>query len=130
MVLTEQALFDLLQKRIARDLRKVDDEFSNYDCISDESTAYIELKCCKTHYDQLMIERYKHDRLVEQAVEINYNPVYINSTPKGVWAFNLNYVQPNWHLQDNLPKTTEFENKEKITKEVGYLNIEEGVRLW
>jgi hypothetical protein len=130
VVLTEQALFDLLQKRIARDLRKVDDEFSNYDCISDESTAYIELKCRKTHYNYLMIERYKYDRLVEQAMEINYNPIYINSTPEGVWAFNLNYVQPRWYMQDNLPKTTEFENNEKVTKEVGYLNVEGGVKLW
>jgi hypothetical protein len=130
VVLTEQALFDLLKKRIARDLRKVDDEFSNYDCISDESTAYIELKCRKTHYNYLMIERYKYDRLVEQAMEINYNPIYINSTPKGVWAFNLNYVQPRWYMQDNLPKTTEFENNEKVTKEVGYLNVEGGVKLW
>jgi hypothetical protein len=130
MVLTEQTLFDLLKKRIAKDLRKVDDEFSNYDCISDESTAYIELKCRKTHYNYLMIERYKYDRLVEQAMEINYNPIYINSTPKGVWAFNLNYVQPRWYMQDNLPKTTEFENNEKVTKEVGYLNVEGGVKLW
>jgi hypothetical protein len=130
VVLTEQALFDLLKKRIAKDLRKVDDEFSNYDCISDESTAYIELKCRKTHYNYLMIERYKYDRLVEQAMEINYNPIYINSTPKGVWAFNLNYVQPRWYMQDNLPKTTEFENNEKVTKEVGYLNVEGGVKLW
>ena len=130
MVLTEQALFDLLQKRIAKDLRKVDDEFSNYDCISDESTAYIELKCRKTHYNYLMIERYKYDKLVEQAQEFNYNPIYINSTPKGVWAFNLNYVQPLWYMQDNLPKTTDFENNEKVTKEVGYLNVEGGVKLW
>lgn len=130
MVLNEEALFDLLQKRIAKDLRKVDDQFSNYDCISDDSTAYIELKCRKTHYDYLMIERYKYDRLVEQAMEINYNPVYINSTPKGVWAFNLNYVQPRWYMKDNLPKTTEFENNEKVTKEVGYLNVEGGVKLW
>jgi len=130
VVLTEQALFDLLQKRIAKDLRKVDDEFSNYDCISDESTAYIELKCRKTHYNYLMIERYKYDKLVEQAQEFNYNPIYINSTPKGVWAFNLNYVQPLWYMQDNLPKTTDFENNEKVTKEVGYLNVEGGVKLW
>jgi hypothetical protein len=92
--------------------------------------AYIELKCRKTHYNYLMIERYKYDRLVEQAKEMNYNPVYINSTPEGVWAFNLNYVQPRWYMKDNLPKTTEFENNEKVTKEVGYLNVEGGVRLW
>ena len=130
MVLKEEELFNLLKKRVVRDLRKVDDEFSNYDCISDESTAYIELKCRKTHYNYLMIERYKYDRLFEQAMQINYNPIYINSTPKGVWAFNLNYVQPLWCMQDNLPKTTEFENKEKVTKEVGYLNIEGSAKLW
>jgi Holliday junction resolvase len=130
MVLKEEELFNLLKKRLIRDLRKVDNEFSNYDCISDEDNAYIELKCRRTHYNYLMIERYKYDKLVEQAQEFNYNPVYINSTPEGVWAFNLNYVQPRWYMQDNLPKTTDFENTEKVTKEVGYLNVEGGVKLW
>ena len=129
--MNEEALFDLLQKRIAKDLRKVDDQFSNYDCISDESTAYIELKCRRTHYDELMIEKYKYDRLVEQAMEFNYNPIYINSTPQGVWAFNFNYVkQPEWKVKGNLPKTTDFEDNEKIEKIVGFVNIEDGVRLW
>jgi hypothetical protein len=33
-------------------------------------------------------------------------------------------------MKDNLPKTTEFENNEKVTKEVGYLHTKTGVRLW
>lgn len=131
MVLTEEALFELLQKRIVSDLKKVEDEFSNYDCISDENYAYIELKCRRTHYDELLIEKYKYDRLVEQAMDRNYNPIYINSTPKGVWAFNFNYVkEPQWKVKSNLPTTTDFENNDKTDKIVGFVNIEEGVRLW
>jgi hypothetical protein len=29
-----------------------------------------------------------------------------------------------------MPVTTEFENQEKITKSVGYLDIEEAIKLW
>jgi hypothetical protein len=131
VVLTEEVLFDLLKKRLVPDLIKVQDEFSNYDCISDENYAYIELKCRRTHYEELMIEKYKYDRLIEQSIDRNYNPIYINSTPKGVWAFNFNYVkEPQWKQQGNLPATTDFENKEKVDKIVGFVNIEKGVRLW
>jgi hypothetical protein len=29
-----------------------------------------------------------------------------------------------------MPATTEFENQEKIIKSVGYLDIEEAIKLW
>jgi hypothetical protein len=128
--MTEQELFDRLKTEVSPDLEKAEDEYSNWDCITHEDAAYIELKCRRSHYDDLMIEKSKYDRLIQAASYMNYNPVYVNSTPKGAWAFNLNYVQPEWEDRDNLPATTEFDNNEKITKTVGYLNVERGVQLW
>jgi hypothetical protein len=77
-----------------------------------------------------MIEEYKYNRLVNLAMDLDYNPVYINSTPKGVWAFNLGFLLPRWEDRAGLPATTEFENTQKVVKSVGYLNIKDGVRLW
>jgi hypothetical protein len=58
-------------------------------------------------------------------------PLYINSTPEGVWSFNLDkFDDLVWTDQDNLPATTEFDNKEKVTKSVSFLPIEKGDRLF
>ncbi len=64
-------------------------------------------------------------------VEIGYEgSAYFNATPKGAWGFNLLTMDVEFAEQKNLPATTEFENKEKVTKIVGYLPIEKGFKLW
>jgi hypothetical protein len=128
--INEHELFVLLKKRLFPDLEKFDGTFHNADCFSFEDKLYIELKCRRTHYDELIIEEYKYERLVNLAMDMDYSPVYVNSTPLGVWAFNLGILLPRWEDRDNLPATTEFENTQKVVKSVGYLNIKDGVRLW
>ena len=51
-------------------------------------------------------------------------PMYINSTPKGVFKFNLYLVQPIWEIQYH-NKTTQFANTNKIPKEIAMLDINE-----
>ena len=48
--------------------------------------------------------------------------IYINSTPKGIYLFNLHDITPNWKVQ-YIRATTEFGNSNRIAKEVMYLNI-------
>jgi hypothetical protein len=55
-------------------------------------------------------------------------PVYINSTPKGVWGFYLQQYEVEWSRRD-LPKQTDFSDRQTISKEVGYLKVSEGVDL-
>lgn len=126
----EEELFGLLKKRLFPDLKKFDDKFSNADCVSDEDRFYIELKCRRSHYEELMIEEYKYDRLVNVAMDMDYSPIYVNSTPWGVWAFNLGTLLPRWENRAGLPATTDFDNTKKVIKSVGYLNIKDGIRLW
>lgn len=57
-------------------------------------------------------------------------PFYINSTPEGVWSFDLDKADVRWEEKENLPTTTDFDNKEKVTKLVGFLPIKEGAKLW
>jgi hypothetical protein len=125
----EQELFQLIKSEYLPDLIKSEEQFASFDCSSKESNLYIELKCRYTHYDDLLIEKSKYARLMGEARSKSMIPMYINSTPEGVWAFNLNEVDIIWEFRDDLPMTTEFENNERVTKVVGYLPIRKGRQL-
>lgn len=127
--MNEQELFNMLKSEYYPDLVKLNDEYSNFDCVSEREDMYVELKCRHTHYDELLIEKYKYDRVMEQSRLTGMIPVYICSTPKGVWEFNLDGFKIKWEDKDNLPKTTEFEDLEKVVKTVGFLPISEGKQL-
>jgi hypothetical protein len=71
----------------------------------------------------------KYRKLITQAAERDLVPFYINSTPTGIYSFDLmDLAEPVWYVQ-YLPATTEFDRIEKVDKLVGYLPIEEGVQL-
>ncbi len=86
--MSEEELFEQLSELIP-DLKKAENEYSTFDCTSEILNAYIELKCRHTHYSTLLIEKSKYDRLVDEARSKLMAPLYINSTPEGVWSFNL-----------------------------------------
>jgi hypothetical protein len=71
----------------------------------------------------------KYRKLITQSAERDLIPYYINSTPQGVYSFDLmDIAEPEWVTQ-RMPATSEFSNKSKVNKLVGYLDIEEGVKL-
>ena len=124
--LKEPQLFDYLKENYYSDLEK-SEEFDNWDCISLEAKMFIELKSRKTHYPDLLIEESKYQGLLLAAGIRSLTPWYINSTPAGVWGFNLTDIpQPKWE-EKWLPITTEFENRTKRTKLVGFLKLEDGI---
>ena len=112
----ESDLFDLLKNGFISDLKKSEDQFSRWDCVSHKFTYRIELKCRKTHYDKLMLERDKYFALILSYVETGYKPLYINSTPKGVYVFDLSDLNPEWTTDTRMPKTTDFENNNRVEK--------------
>lgn len=70
-----------------------------------------------------MIERKKWDYLAEIRARTGARTLYINSTPKGVYEFDLGAInEPEWVLQ-SLPDKTDFAGAKKITKFVGYLEL-------
>ena len=128
--LTEKELFNLLKNNIYEDLVLVsEDEYSAVDCFSHNHGIYVELKCRRKHYDELLIEKLKYDRLVAEANKIGMMPVYICHTPLGIWEFNLDLLNIKWEDRDDLPATTDFEDKRRVTKTVGYLSINKGKPL-
>ena len=127
--MNEELLFTFLREGLYPDLVKSEGIYDAYDCISRQAGHYIELKCRATHYPTLLIEEMKYRKLITQAAERDLVPYYINSTPLGIYSFDLmDLPEPVWYVQ-YLPATTEFEKIGKVDKLVGYLPIEEAVQL-
>jgi len=125
----ELELFNFLKESLYPDLTKSEGIYDSFDCISVKAGHYIELKCRYTHYPTLLIEEMKYRKLITQAAERDLIPFYINSTPLGVFSFDLMDVpEPEW-VTHWMPATTEFNRVEKVEKLVGYLPIEEAVQL-
>jgi hypothetical protein len=126
MRLKEEAeLFSFLQGLIP-DLQWAPDAFADYDCLTRAKKCLLELKCRKTHYDKLLIERFKHEAILKAAERFKYTPVYVCSTPKGIWGFNLSKYELKWEKR-KMPWHTEYSaKKDKVDKEVGYLSISDG----
>jgi hypothetical protein len=125
----EADLFEYLKSELYPDLVKSEGIFDSFDCISAQAGHYIELKCRHTHYPTLLIEEMKYRKLITQAAERDLTPFYINSTPQGIYSFDLMDVpEPEWFTH-KMPATTEFSRNNKIDKLVGYLPLEEAVQL-
>lgn len=95
---------------------------SRWDCYSPFTFHRIELKCRKTHYDKLLIERKKYDAMVLKCQDNLDVPIYINSTPEGIYRWNLYNVDPEWFTK-RIKATTEFENNNLIDKEIALLEV-------
>ncbi len=127
--MNEELLFTFLREGYYPDLSKAPGIYDAFDCISIQAGHYIELKCRATHYPTLLIEEMKYRKLITQAAERDLVPYYINSTPEGIYSFDLmDVAEPVW-FNHQMPATTEFDRVEKVNKLVGYLPIEEAVQL-
>ena len=127
--MNEQELFDHLKGGWYPDLVKSEGQYDSFDCISEQNKQYIELKCRHTHYPDLLIEQSKYVRLVDEAGFRVLDPWYINSTPEGIYAFDLSRVpEPAWS-ERWMPATTEFSNTRKVVKVVGFLHLDYAISL-
>jgi len=125
----EQELFEYLKQNYYPDLELASDQYNKFDCESDDYNVFIELKSRNTHYPTLIIEYAKYFHLMEKAEAKSATPWYINSTPEGVFGFNLHSMkEPAWSTK-RLPSTTEFANRAHRNKLIGYLDVELGHRL-
>jgi hypothetical protein len=125
----ETDLFNWLKDNIYPDLVKAKNQMSRWDCYSPKESHRIELKCRKAHYDTLLLEKKKYLAMELESQKHLDIPFYINSTPKGVWSFNLYLIKPIWETNNKNPATTQFTNNNRVEKEVTYLNINKGIKL-
>lgn len=120
--MVESTLFEYLKETTYPDLVFSLSPFSKWDCYSPDTRHRIELKCRRVHYPELIIERPKYNALIAKSVENNDIPIYINSTPEGVYRFNLFFVTLEWQYK-YLRTTTEFSNNTRIKKEIALLPV-------
>jgi len=125
---TEKGLFNWIKKNFISDLKESEKPTSRHDCFSKEYNLDIELKCRRTHYSDLIIEKKKYDALMLRSKEHGTIPVYVNSTPNGVWAFYIADIIIKWQNK-LLPKQTDFSDNTFIEKKIGYLTLESGIEL-
>lgn len=119
--LNEQSLFELLKEKLLPDLQQTD-QFHFSDCFSKEKDLIVELKCRRFHYETLMIEQSKYIKLMSASY---WEVRYINSTPIGIYSFDLRMIEePSWIMKD-CKKTTDFEDNTYVPKLVGMLDIKE-----
>ena len=121
----EQELFDWLKDNVYPDLVLARHQLSRWDCYSPKRKHRVELKCRQKHYPDLLVEKKKYDAMIAKCNQHNDVPVYINSTPQGVYAFDMRTHDGLWEVR-GMPKTTQFSNRNFISKEVGYFYIDKG----
>ena len=105
------------------DLVEVSDPYSSYDA---ENGRYIvEVKSRDKKYDSWIIERKKFDSNLLYSMNKNKMFVYLTEHNGKIMTWNihnlLNSLYDFGWTKMELPATTEFDAKEKIQKEVGYL---------
>ena len=125
----ELDLYNIIKLCYIQDLEKSEKQYSRFDCYSLKYRMDIELKCRRTHYDELILEKKKYDALIKRAQEYNTRAFYINSTPKGIYSFNLSALTDlEWEMK-YLPSKTDFPGRLNIEKEITMLPIELATRL-
>jgi hypothetical protein len=125
----EKDLFNYIKLNHFPDLVKSEYKMCKWDCYSPTWKYRIELKCRKRHYKTLLIEKKKYDYLVTECFGSDETPLYICSTPKNIYCFNLFLAEPKWEVNEKNPATTNFGNRNKISKTVAYINIDKANKL-
>jgi len=124
----EQILFEWLKEKVYYDLLTSRNQMSRWDCYSPYYKHRIELKCRRTHYDTLLLEKKKYDAMIAETSKHLDIPMYINSTPQGIYAFNLGELVPIWE-EKMLRETTDFGRYNQINKQVMFIKISESTVL-
>ena len=125
--MSEQALFDYIKATYLEDLVKSEHDYEYLDATSSGYRLTIELKCRQTHYDELILEKDKYEALMDRANDLGFTPFYINSTPQGIYAFNLRKITVTFTTK-RLPSST-VDNGPVIDKKVALLHIDKAVKL-
>tara|TARA_R110002167_G_scaffold4954_1_gene23133 strand:+ start:516 stop:908 length:393 start_codon:yes stop_codon:yes gene_type:complete len=124
----EKDLFEWLSKNYYKTLVNSKNPISRWDCYDIETQNRIELKCRRKHYSTLILEKSKYEALIKESAKNLDIPIYINSTPEGIYLFNLNKIDSKWFTK-SLPATTEFKKRIWVKKEITELEVIKAIKL-
>lgn len=126
--MNESELFYKFKANYLPQLKVAIDTYSPFDAICHEAKVVVEFKCRRSHYSDMLIEWPKYETLLNRAADRGYKPIYVCSTPLGVWAWDLTYLDLKW-IKKSLPKQTDFSNNNTVVKQVAYISLEDGSYL-
>ena len=126
--MNESELFYKFKANYLPQLKVAIDTYSPFDAICHEAKVVVEFKCRRSHYSDMLIEWPKYETLLNRAADRGYKPIYVCSTPLGVWAWDLTYLQLKW-IKKALPKQTDCSNNNTVIKQVAYISLEDGSYL-
>ena len=121
----------LVKKHFIPDLEKTGSNTDSSEYTSQHRGARYELKVRKATYDTYLIEKVKYDDLMDSDGRV----YFINYTPKGIYSWNLRKTpEPDWIMElhpvtTNVPDITGGVSGKKAWKEVGYLFIDDAIKL-
>jgi hypothetical protein len=67
--------------------------------------------------------------MINSYINTNYRPLYINSTPNGIFVFDLSKITTSWITDNRMPKTTEFEQNDRVEKTYALISILEAKKI-
>jgi hypothetical protein len=114
--------------RYLQDLKMSTHPYEAHDAVSEYGKLVLELKCRTTHYDELLLEADKYHALLIKARDLGYAPWYVNSTPEGIYAFNLSKISVTWTTR-LLPAASNANTLQLVSKKVTYLHIKQALVL-
>lgn len=124
----EPDLFYAFKSNYLPNLKVAVGSYSVFDAIDHTAKVVVEFKCLRKHYNDVLLEWPKYANLLNRAADKGYKPIFICSTPRGVWAWDLTYLTLNWITKD-LPATTEREDKRIVKKQVAFVSVLDGSKL-
>lgn len=118
--LEEKKLFKLLKQYLFSDLIDLneEDQYSPVDWYQPSTNEHYECKCRNEHYSALVIEKKKYIQMLEYE-----KPIYLNSTPKGIFGFYLKELEEPVWADKLMNRTFEFGERVYIPKDSGMILI-------
>lgn len=104
----EQQLLELFRRKYTIVDLNEEDEFSPVDWLVTSSNTYIEVKCRNVHYDALILEEDKYNKLL--SYEKSW---YICSTPEGIYGWDIKKLDPIFRMK-LVTNSQQFFRKDKM----------------
>jgi len=123
--MTQEELRWIAVDKLKTSITATEDEFCTFDGHSEDYV--IEFKCRRAHYDTQLIEYKKYKANLDQADESGKEFLYIVSTPKGEYIFNVSKLREedyDFGWEDRrMPSHTDFSGHYRLDKRVGYIDV-------
>ena len=119
--LTEKQLFELLKEKRYNDLIDLNtqSDLTKIDWYSPLGNIWMEGKCRDIHYEGAFIQKDKYEALMKKE-----NCWYINSTPKGIYYWDLKEMEEPMWMEKLMEESQQFKSRGKVWKTVAELRVQ------